>query len=193
MNRLDIVIAGVGGQGTVLASRILAQAALNSGLSARTSETIGMAQREGSVQSHIRIGTDAFGPVIPKGQADILIGFEPAEAVRATPLLKPNGLLLVNDQSILPVTVTLGTSIYTIEAVNEFLKKHPAENVLVNAFEKAVAAGNYRAVNSVMLGALSRSGRLPFSSKELLRALLDLVPSRAREINRKAFEMGAEL
>lgn len=192
-SRLDIVISGVGGQGTVLASRILAQAALNSGLSARTSETIGMAQREGSVQSHIRIGGDSFGPVIPKGQADVLLGFEPAEAVRTFGLLKDSGIVLVNLQPIRPITVTLGTSAYSFETVKQYLDEQSNQTFYINGFEKAVAAGSYRAVNSVMLGALAGTGLLPFSTEQLLKALLELVPEKARAINEKAFQFGVEL
>ena len=187
--KLDIVIAGVGGQGTVLASRVLAQAALNHGLSARTSEMIGMAQREGSVQSHVRIGTD-FGPVIGRGQADVLIGFEPAEAVRSCSLLKRDGLMLVNDFPIRPVTVALGTSGYPLAEIRSFLQGLPAQVRLVNAFELAVQAGNFRTLNSVMLGMLAGTGILPMDQNGLLETLLEMVPGKAREINKNAFLTG---
>lgn len=190
---LDIVIAGVGGQGTVLASRVLAQAALEAGLSAKTSETIGMAQREGTVQSHVRIGKDDFGPVIGIGQADVLLAFEPAEAVRALGLLKPGGLLMVNVYPIRPVTVTLGTSAYETDAVLNYLENAPFQLKMVQAFDTAVAAGSFKTVNTVMLGALVATGRLPFSSTAVLKVLLDLVPAKARMINEKAFELGAKL
>ncbi|HOP74132.1 MAG TPA: indolepyruvate oxidoreductase subunit beta [Bacillota bacterium] len=190
---MDIVIAGVGGQGTVLASRVLAQAALEAGLSAKTSETIGMAQREGTVQSHVRIGKDDFGPVIGTGQADVLLAFEPAEAVRALGLLKPGGLLMVNDYPIRPVTVTLGTSAYQTEAILDYLKNTPFQLKVVRAFDTAIAAGSFKAVNTVMLGALAATGRLPFSRSAVLKVLLELVPAKAREINERGFELGAKL
>lgn len=190
---LDIVIAGVGGQGTVLASRVLAQAALEAGLSAKTSETIGMAQREGTVQSHVRIGKDDFGPVIGAGQADILLAFEPAEAIRALGLLKPGGLLMVNVYPIRPVTVTLGTSAYQLDAIMDYLENAPFQVKLVRAFDTAVAAGSFKTVNTVMLGALVASGRLPFSREAVLKVLLDLVPIKARMMNEKGFELGAKL
>ena len=190
---MDIVIAGVGGQGTVLASRVLAQAALEAGLSAKTSETIGMAQREGTVQSYVRIGKDDFGPVIGTGQADVLLAFEPAEAVRALGLLKPGGLLMVNDYPIRPVTVTLGTSAYQTEAILDYLKNTPFQLKVVRAFDTAIAAGSFKAVNTVMLGALAATGRLPFSRSAVLKVLLEVVPAKAREINERGFELGAKL
>jgi len=190
---LDIVIAGVGGQGTVLASRVLAQAALEAGLSAKTSETIGMAQREGTVQSHVRIGKDECGPVIGAGRADVLLAFEPAEAVRALGLLKPGGFLMVNDYFIRPVTVTLGTSVYPTDAIMDYLENTPFQLKVVRAFETAVAARSFKTVNTVMLGALIATGSLPFTREAVLKVLLDLVPAKARAMNEKAFELGAKL
>jgi indolepyruvate ferredoxin oxidoreductase beta subunit len=190
---VNIVIAGVGGQGTVLASRVLAQVALNCGMTARTSETIGMAQREGTVQSHVRIGMETFGPLIGAGQADILLGFEPAEAVRAAGLLKSSGFMLVNQYPIRPVTVTLGSSAYRAEAIEQYLRELPAKVKLVDAFGMAVTVGSFRAVNTVMLGALASTGLLPFSQDEILKVLLEHVPPKVREINERAFALGAKL
>ncbi|HYH01839.1 MAG TPA: indolepyruvate oxidoreductase subunit beta [Bacillota bacterium] len=192
MNRVDIVIAGVGGQGTVLASRVLAQAALNCGLPARTSETIGMAQREGTVQSHVRIGLDDLGPVIPKQSADILLGFEPAEAQRASLLLKPSGKMIVNIHPISPVTVALRGAAYPLAAVQEYLTNLPVTARLVNAFELAMAAGNFRTVNTVMLGMLAAEGTLPMPQSVILEVLLEMLPERVREVNERAFRLGNE-
>jgi indolepyruvate ferredoxin oxidoreductase beta subunit len=191
---LSIVIAGVGGQGTVLASRVLAQTALNVGLEARTSETIGMAQREGTVQSHVRIGVvGAFGPLIGRSQADVLLGFEPAEAVRALTLLKPAGLALVNRHQIQPVTVALGTAAYHVEQIEDYLRHLPHQTRLVDASAAAAAAGSFRTVNTVMLGVLSATGLLPFSRWEILPVLLEHVPQRVRAINERAFGLGEKL
>jgi indolepyruvate ferredoxin oxidoreductase beta subunit len=190
---IDIVIAGVGGQGTVLASRVLAQAALQAGLDARTSETIGMAQREGTVQSHIRIGSGGFGPLIGQARGDVLLGFEPAEAVRAAGLINPSGLALVNLAPIRPVTVALGSSVYRQAEIESYLQQLPFSVSLVDASGAAVAAGSFRAVNTVMLGALCATGRLPFGRPEILRILLEHLPQRAREINEHAFELGTRL
>ncbi len=192
-NKLDIIITGVGGQGTVLASRVLAQTALNAGLFARTSETIGMAQREGSVQSHVRIGAADYGPLIGERKADILLGFEPAETQRACNLVKPDGFGLVNIHSIQPVTVTLGTSAYPLEAIQNYLCSLPIKMIFLDAFKLATVAGSFKTVNSVMLGALSASGLLPFDKNELKKVLLEMVPERAKEINERAFEMGNEI
>ena len=190
MNSLNIIIAGVGGQGTILASRVLAQAALDAGLEAKTSETIGMAQREGSVQSHVRIGAAEYSPVIGRNQADILLGFEPAEAQRAGSLVKPAGFGLVNIHPIRPVTVALGSAAYPLEGIQAFLGNQSFPIVFLNAFEMAAIIGNIKTINAIMLGALAGSGKLPLSKEQVKEALLDLVPERYREINERAFEMG---
>ncbi len=192
VNNLNIIIAGVGGQGTILASRVLAQAALNAGLEAKTSETIGMAQREGSVQSHVRIGAADYGPVIGRKQADILLGFEPAEAQRASNLVKPSGIGLVNIHPIRPVTVALGNAAYPLEQIQAFLGNQSFQIVFLNTFQMAAVVGNIKTVNAVMLGALAGSGRLPLSKDQVREALLELVPERFREINERAFELGSK-
>ena len=191
--KLDIVIAGVGGQGTILASRVLAQTALNVGLTARTSETIGMAQRGGSVQSHVRIGADDFGPLIGHHQADILLGFEPAEAQRSCSLIKSTGFSLVNIYPIRPVTVASGGSSYPLAEIQKYLRELPLKMIFIDAFNLATVAGSFKAINSVMLGALSSSGLLPFPKAELKRVLLEMVPERAKNINERAFERGSEI
>ena len=188
--KLDIVIAGVGGQGTVLASRVLAQSALNAGLPACTSEMIGMAQREGSVQSHVRIGSE-YGPVIDRESADILIGFEPAEAQRCSGLMRPSGMMLTNIHPVKPVTVALGSSNYPLDDILEHLQALPAKVQLVDAFELAVAAGNYRTLNTVMLGMLASSGVLPFAKTTVLEVLLEMLPERVRSVNERAFALGS--
>lgn len=191
MNSINIIIAGVGGQGTVLASRVLAQAALNAGFSAKTSETIGMAQREGSVQSHVRIGAANCGPLIGNQGADVLLGFEPAEAQRACKLLKPSGIGLINTYPVFPVTVALGSSAYPLEQVTTYLQNLPVQIQFIDGFKLATEAGNFKTVNAVMLGALAATGRLPVSKEQLREALLELVPERFREINERAFELGS--
>lgn len=190
MNNLNIIIAGVGGQGTILASRVLAQAALNAGLEAKTAETIGMAQREGSVQSHVRINAAVCGPVIGRYHADILLGFEPAEAQRASSLVKPSGFGLVNIHPIQPVTVALGGAAYPLQQIRAFLGSQPFPIKFLNAFEMATGIGNIKTINAIMLGALAGSGKLPLSKEQVKEALLDMVPERYREINERAFEMG---
>ncbi|HEY8463884.1 MAG TPA: indolepyruvate oxidoreductase subunit beta [Bacillota bacterium] len=193
MNRVDLVIAGVGGQGTVLASRVLAQAALNCGLPARTSETIGMAQRGGTVQSHVRIGAADLGPVIPHQSADILLGLEPGETQRAYPLLKPSGKIIVNLHPIVPVTVTLQGLAYSAAAVRTYLAALPVATKFVDAFELARTAGNFKTVNTVMLGMVAASQTLPMPQETILEVLLQMLPKRLREVNERAFRLGSEV
>lgn len=190
--RLDIIISGVGGQGTILASRVLAQAALDAGLTAGTAETIGMAQREGSVQSHVRIGSPGFGPLIGKHGADVLLGFEPAEAQRACPLMKPDGIGLVNLHPVHPATVALGATAYPLGEIKSYLCALPGRMRFINAFQLANVAGNFRTVNAVMLGALAGTGILPVAAQELLKVLVAMVPERVRAVNERAFELGFE-
>lgn len=186
----DIIIAGVGGQGTVLASRMLAQAAMEQGMAVRTAENIGMAQREGSVQSHVRIGQPDFGPLIPEGAADLLIAFEPAEAARSLQILKPQGTALINQTTIVPVTVSLGQSKYPQEAIVEHIQKRVSFAKFISAADLATAAGNFRTANVVMLGAAAGLGILPFSAETLLKTMLSMLPEKVRDVNQKAFEAG---
>lgn len=190
MSGFNLIIAGVGGQGTVLASRVLAQTAVAQGLAARTAENIGMAQREGSVQSHVRIGQPDFGSLIPAGAADLMIAFEPAEAVRSLGVLKPAGAVLVNTTVIHPVTVTLGQSQYDEAKIRTFLQEKSPGARFLSATELAVQAGNIKTANVVMLGAAAGLGILPFSAGALLETLLEMIPAKVRDVNRRAFKLG---
>ncbi|MBO8138587.1 MAG: indolepyruvate oxidoreductase subunit beta [Desulfotomaculum sp.] len=188
--KLDIIITGVGGQGNVLSSRILAQAAIKSGLSARTSETIGMAQREGVVMSQVRMGDIIYSPLIPDGEADILLGFELAETVRGLPKLKNNAVVIANQAAIVPVSAALGNSGYQADKIKDYLKEHVKNLYLLDATALAAKAGTYKATNIVLLGALAQLNILPFSKDKLLQVILDTVPSKYKEINIRAFELG---
>lgn len=188
--RMDIVITGVGGQGNVLASRILARAAMDYGLAVRTSEAIGMAQREGVVMSQVRMGSDSIGALIPDGQADVLLGFELAETVRGLPKLKKEGVVIANTATIFPVSVSLGLSQYNPEQLTSFLKESAAELHLMDATSLAGQAGTSKATNIVLLGALSSLNILPFDAEHLKQVALEIIPSRLREVNRRAFELG---
>lgn len=191
--QLDIVIAGVGGQGTVLASRALAQAAMEAGLPVRTSETIGMAQREGTVTSHVRIGEPGrplYGAVIADESADILLGFELAETVRSLHKLKQGGLVLANSARIVPVSVAAGRSQYDEEGLYKYLRAKVDSLTMIDAAEIAVRAGNFRAANTVMLGALSTVPELPFNHEKLLSAILAMLPQKLGDVNSQAFELG---
>lgn len=190
--RTDIVIAGVGGQGTVLASRIIARTAMEAGLPVYTSETIGMAQREGVVTSHVRFGEPLFGAVIPDHSADILLGFELAETVRWLHKLKPGGLLVANNDRIIPVSVAAGRSEYDAPTLTTHLLSQVPGAVLFDATALAARAGTPKATNIVLLGALSALPGLPFNAEELLASALEVIPAKVHEINRRAFELGRQ-
>ena len=185
--KLDLLITGVGGQGAILASDIIGKAAVISGLSIRAAETHGMAQRGGSVVNHIRLGTD-LGSMIPKKGADIMLALEPMEAVRYLDFLKDGGVIIVNTQPIIPVTVTSGLAKYP--EVKEILDVLSEKYVVkaFNADELAYEAGSRLAMNVTMVGAVS--GYLPISKEALVESVKALVPQKTIEINIRAFEMG---
>jgi indolepyruvate ferredoxin oxidoreductase beta subunit len=183
---MNIVIAGVGGQGTVLASKIIAEAAAISGYSAvRTGETIGMSQRGGSVVSFVRFG-ECDSPYFAKGQADLLLAFEVCEAARCLPYLKKGGTAVINDSCINPVTVSLGTAVYDTEKMKNFINEN-ARAIFINAAEAAKAAGSEKCVNTVMLGAAAGGGALPLSKEAFTAAIKNCVKTKFVEMNIKAF------
>lgn len=191
--KLDIVISGVGGQGSVLASRALASAGMGLGLDVRTSEVIGMAQREGSVTSHVRIGEQLYGATIPDHEADILLGFELAETVRALPKLKRGGAIIASASAIVPVSVQLGISSYDQEAMQQYLREQTGRVVLLDLIELAKKAGHPRTGNVIILGALSTLPDLPFEANQLLQAVLSYIPGKLQNINKRAFEVGRQV
>lgn len=188
--KLDLLITGVGGQGAILASDIIGKAAVISGIPIRAAETHGMAQRGGSVVNHIRLGTD-LGSMIPKKGADIMLALEPMEAVRYLDFLKDGGVIIVNTQPIVPVTVTSGIAKYP--DVQEILDAL-SEKYIVKAFnadELAYEAGSRLAMNVAMVGAVS--GYLPVPKEALLESVKAFVPQKTIEINVRAFEMGRRI
>lgn len=187
----DILICGVGGQGTVLASRILAAAGINENRFVRTAETIGMAQRGGCVVSHVRIDSEEKSSLIPHGTADLLIGFEPAEAVRNLLLLKADAPVIINKVPVIPVTASLGGVPYNTDEIFDILKKRN-RCIMLDANEIACKAGSPKAVNVVLLGAALGSGCLDFSYEAVEKALRQLVPAKLLEINLCALKSGYE-
>jgi indolepyruvate ferredoxin oxidoreductase beta subunit len=182
----DILMVGIGGQGTILASNILGEACLIEGRHVKGAETHGMAQRGGSVESHIRID-GLFGPLIPPGQADLMISFDLLEALRYSHYLKKEGRLIVNNHLVLPTSVyTQKLVAPTEDEIIAALKKHTL--CLLDADKMASDAGSPLSQNVVMLGASSWS--LPLKAESLLEAVRRLVPKKTVEINVKAFEMG---
>ncbi|MCX7711478.1 MAG: indolepyruvate oxidoreductase subunit beta [Clostridia bacterium] len=186
----DILIAGVGGQGTVLASRLLAASALKAGYFARTSETIGMAQRGGCVVSHVRIGEEKSSPIIPLGNADLLIGFEPAEAARSIGRLSKNGKCVVSTRAIMPVTASLNTAPYDPAPMIEFIQRNAANAILVDGYALAEEAGSVKALNTVLLGVAVAAGFLPFGKEEIESMICENVSPKYVELNKKAFNIG---
>jgi indolepyruvate ferredoxin oxidoreductase beta subunit len=182
----DILIVGIGGQGTILASNILGEACLIENRHIKGAETHGMAQRGGSVESHIRIGGE-FGPLITPGQADLLISFDLLEALRYSHFLKQGGKMVVNSHLVLPTSVyTQKLMLPTEEDIITALKKYPL--CLLDADSLAVEAGSPLSQNVVMLGAASSA--LHLKPESLLEAVKRLVPKKTIDINTKAFELG---
>jgi len=188
---MNILIAGVGGQGIILASRAIAEAAIAAGLPVRTAETIGMAQREGQVVSHIRIGELHYGPLIPHGAADILVACEPAEGARNLAFLKKGGRAIISTSPVIPVSVSLGLSFYDVPRILHFLKEHIEHPYFLDAIGLASKAGNIKSLNMVMLGALSAQ-ELPFPAERLLEAALKLLPPHTHPVNSRAFAIGRQ-
>lgn len=184
----DILIVGIGGQGTILASNILGEACLMEDKHVKGAETHGMAQRGGSVESHIRIN-GLFGPLIPPGQADFLISFDLLEALRYSHYVKPGGKMVVNRQLVLPTSVFMQNLVApSQDEIIAALKKRTL--CLLDADRMAADAGSPLSQNVVMLGAASHS--IPLKAESLLEAVKRLVPKKTIEINTKAFEMGRE-
>ena len=192
MQTFKIVVAGVGGQGTLLASRLLAEAAIKAGLHVKIGETYGMAQRGGPVMGHIQIGGETNNPQIRKGEADVLIGFEPAEAVRrGVTYLKKKGLALINTRKTAPVEVVSGMMPYPdMDKLIELLKQVTENIHLFDATGIAEEAGDPITTNIVMLGSIVESGLLPYSEEIVLETLKDSLRPQFLEMNMRAFELG---
>ncbi|MDD2310199.1 MAG: indolepyruvate oxidoreductase subunit beta [Desulfuromonadaceae bacterium] len=186
----NILLVGVGGQGILLASEILSEAAMLAGFDVKKSEIHGMSQRGGSVVSHVRYGLEVFSPIVPEGEGDILFGFELLETMRSLPLLKPGGTVVANDLQISPPSVLMGQETYP-EELAERIKVQFADFMLVDGPKIAAAAGNAKAANTVLLGVVSK--RLNISETYWLKALEKMVPVKALEINKRAFLLGREL
>ena len=192
MKTFKVVIAGVGGQGTLLASRLLAEAAISAGLSVKIGETYGMAQRGGPVMGHIQMGGEAMNPQIRKGEADALIGFEPAEAVRrGVTYLKEGGLALVNTRVTAPVEVISGLVLYPDKGEMMGLLRRVTGNVKAfDATAVAEEAGDPITTNIVMLGALTASGVLLYGEDVMVETIKAGLRPQFIELNMRAFELG---
>jgi indolepyruvate ferredoxin oxidoreductase beta subunit len=186
----NILLVGVGGQGILLASEILSEAAMLAGFDVKKSEIHGMSQRGGSVVSHVRYGSEVFSPIVPEGEGDILFGFELMETVRSLPLLKPGGTVVANDLQISPPSVLMGQEVYP-EGLAERIKARFTDFLLVDCQKMAAGVGNIRAANTVLLGTVSK--RLNISEEYWMKALEKMVPAKAVDVNKRAFLIGREL
>jgi len=184
-----IMIVGVGGQGTLLASRILGTALLSQGYDVKVSEVHGMSQRGGSVVTYVKYGTDVASPIIDRGEADYILAFERLEAARWLPYLKQGGKLLVNDQRITPMPVITGAMAYPDDILAK-IEDAGADMTAVDALALALEAGNAKSVNVVLVGLLSAMMELP--EEAWLSALEANVKPRFLEVNRKAFALGRQ-
>lgn len=191
MNNHSCLLCGVGGQGTVLASRLIAAAAMSKGRSARTAETIGMAQRGGSVVSHVRIGQDIASPMIPAGAADALLGFEPGEAAANLQALKPGGTLIVCRQEITPVTAALGISGYSGTACLDYLLEQVEKCYIIDGERICSECGSPKVLNVAFVGALCESGRMGITLEDAREALKQRMKPALLDMNFRALEMGA--
>ena len=187
MNK-NILLCGVGGQGTVLASKLIASAAMAKGIDVMSAETIGMAQRGGSVFSHLRLGEGLYSPMMGTNSADLIIGFEPGEAVRMLPYLKKDGCVVVNSRAVMPVTASLSDSSYNGNEMTEYLRRNVNKLIIVDGGEACRALGNGKVLNTVLLGAAVRSGVLGLTTAEIKDAILRSVKPQFHELNLKALE-----
>lgn len=186
----NILLVGVGGQGILLASEILSEAFMLAGFDVKKSEIHGMSQRGGSVVSHVRFGKKVFSPVVPEGEGDILFGFELLETYRALPLLKTGAKVIANDFRISPPSVLLGQQSYPDDLAGKIGSIFPAFT-LVDGLKLAAEAGNPRAANTVLLGAVSR--KIDLTEDIWEKAITKMVPRKALDVNMKAFSLGRSL
>jgi indolepyruvate ferredoxin oxidoreductase beta subunit len=182
----NIMIVGVGGQGTLLASRILGNVALSQGLDVKVSEVHGMSQRGGSVVTYVKFGEKIHSPIIDKGEADIILAFELLEAYRALPWLKAGGKLIVNDQKINPMPVITGAADYPADIANTL--SECADTTVLNALALASEAGNIKAVNVVLIGVMAQNTDIPFDV--WTKAIQEIVPPKFLKVNQDAFVLG---
>ena len=184
--RKNIILCGVGGQGTVLASRLISAAAMARGIPVLSAETIGMAQRGGSVFSHLRMGEGIHSPMIALGEADLILGFEPGEAVRMLPFLKPEGEMVVSSRPVMPVTAALSDTPYRAEDMISFLRAHVSRLHVVDAEKALREVGSSKVLNLLLLGAALRAEALGLSREDLEQAVRDRIPEKFRALNLRA-------
>lgn len=188
METKNIMIVGVGGQGTLLTSRILGGIIQAAGYDVKLSEVHGMAQRGGSVVTFVRYGDKVYEPIVEEGQADVLIAFERLEAMRYAHFLKKDGVMIVNDQRMDPMTVVTGVAEYPQNILDTL--KTDYKVVSIDAMAEAKKLGNSRVFNTVIIGVAARN--MDFSKEQWLDVIANTVPAKTVELNQKAFEAGFE-
>ena len=181
-----IMIVGVGGQGTLLASRILGHAVIDMGYDVKVSEVHGMSQRGGSVVTYVKFGEKVHSPIIDRGEADIILAFELLEAYRALPYLKEGGRLIVNDQRINPMPVITGAAEYPENILDKLSSK--VATTSVDALKLASEAGSIKSVNVVLIGLMAKSTDIPYDVWK--KAVTETVPPKFLEVNLRAFDLG---
>ena len=189
MTSKNIMIVGVGGQGTLLTSRILGKLAINAGYDVKLSEVHGMAQRGGSVVTFVRYGDKVNEPIVEEGQADVLIAFERLEALRYLHFPKKDGVVIVNDWRIDPITVVTGVAAYPEDVIETLKEKRRA--IVVEATAESKKLGAPKAFNIIVLGAAAR--HMGFEKEDWLRVIETTVPPKTIEVNKQAFEIGYAL
>ncbi|OGO79756.1 MAG: indolepyruvate oxidoreductase subunit beta, partial [Clostridiales bacterium GWC2_40_7] len=187
MNKLNIMLVGVGGQGTLLASRVLGTVALKMGYDVKVSEVHGMSQRGGSVVTYVKMGEKIYSPLIEKGEADIILAFEELEAFRWMEYLKEGGRMIVNEQKINPMPVIIGKAKYP-ESIIEKLKVKLGNVSSINALKIARESGNIKTVNMVLIGLMAASTEI--ARDVWFDSMKEVIPQKLLEVNLKAFEAG---
>jgi indolepyruvate ferredoxin oxidoreductase beta subunit len=192
LKEFNLIVTGVGGQGSVLASHIVAEAAVKRGFKVRVGETFGAAQRGGKVHSHVRIGDEVYGPLCPSRSLDVLVGLEPNETLRlALKYANEETFIITNTRPVPSMDTNIGADAYPdVSMVIEALERVSSRVVAFDATELAVKAGNERTMNVVLLGALATCGKLPFEKEFLREAVLGRVPPRTVKVNEAAFNLG---
>ena len=189
MNNINCLLCGVGGQGTVLASKLLAFAAMQKGAEVRTSETIGMAQRGGCVVSHVRMGHDIASPMVPKRSAQVIIGFEPGEAVRCLDYLAEDGIVIANSRGVMPITANFGGAEYNADKMLEYLKNNVKNLIIVEGEDICRRCGSPKVLNIALLAAAANTGKLGITVDELKNAIAERLPEKFHALNLKAAEI----
>lgn len=185
----NIMIVGVGGQGTLLASRIIGKTVISEGYDVKISEVHGMSQRGGSVVTYVKFGNKVYSPIIDRGEADIILAFEMLEAYRALPYLKKDGKMIANNQKINPMPVITGATSYPENIAEKLSEK--VDLTVVDALSLAEKAGNFKAVNVALIGVMAKNTDIAY--EKWVSVIKETVPEKFLEANLKAFELGYDL